>query len=162
MPLSKGDVDGEIIRCPYHGLEFGPSGQCTLIPGQDLVPQQARVRSFPTVVQDEIVWIWPGDADKADPSKIVAYPYHRPNSGWAWKAAVWHVKCNWELINDNLLDLTHLALVHKSMIGGDSTVHFNTANPGCTNGRRAAHRAVDAQFRSAAGLRQSGRLQGQG
>ena len=43
------------IRCAYHGLEFGPSGACTLIPGQDLVPQQARVRSFPIVVQDEIV-----------------------------------------------------------------------------------------------------------
>ena len=126
MPLSRGEVEGDIIRCPYHGMEFGPSGQCTLIPGQDLVPQHARVRSFPTVVLDEIVWIWPGDADKADPKKIIAYPYHRPNSGWAWKATVWHVKCNWELINDNLLDLTHLALVHKSMIGGNNTVHFDT------------------------------------
>jgi vanillate O-demethylase monooxygenase subunit len=36
------------------------------------------------------------------------------------------VKCNWELINDNLLDLTHLALVHRSMIGGDAALHFNT------------------------------------
>ena len=33
MPLAPGDVVGESIRCPYHGLEFDPSGACTLIPG---------------------------------------------------------------------------------------------------------------------------------
>ena len=33
MPLTHGDVDGDIIRCPY--------------PGQDLVPQHARVRVIP-------------------------------------------------------------------------------------------------------------------
>lgn len=34
MPLSQGECDGEIIRCTYHGLEFGPGGACTKIPGR--------------------------------------------------------------------------------------------------------------------------------
>ena len=127
MPLSEGEVDGDVLRCPYHGLEFAPSGACTLIPGQDDIPRKACVRAFRVVEQDAIIWIWPGDPQQADPDRIIAYPYHRPGSGWAWKSTSWRVQCNWQLIQDNLLDLTHLALVHKTTIGGDNNLHFNTA-----------------------------------
>ena len=33
-----------------------------------------------------------------------------------------YVQCNWQLINDNLLDLTHLAFVHETTIGNMALV----------------------------------------
>src|SRR5665213_2464818 len=53
MPLSQGgEVAGDIIRCPYHGLEFDGTGTCRKIPGQDQVPAGARIAAFPLVEQD--------------------------------------------------------------------------------------------------------------
>ena len=46
MPLSSGVVEGEALRCFYHGLEFATNGACTKVPAQDKVPSSARVRSY--------------------------------------------------------------------------------------------------------------------
>src|SRR6266404_4775529 len=38
VPLSLGTLHGSVIRCGYHGIEFGMDGKCVAIPGQDLIP----------------------------------------------------------------------------------------------------------------------------
>lgn len=124
-PLTLGEVDGEVIRCGYHGLEFGPNGACVKIPGQDLIPPSCRIKSYPVVEQDAVLWIWMGDPAKADPAQIIPYPWHNPGSGWAWKEATYVIPCHYELIHDNLLDLTHLGYVHKRTIGGNPSAHVN-------------------------------------
>ena len=48
-PLSKGRVEGDDIRCMYHGLKFDPSGACIEVPGAERIPPQFRVRTFPFV-----------------------------------------------------------------------------------------------------------------
>ncbi|GIU86929.1 MAG: (2Fe-2S)-binding protein [Acidimicrobiia bacterium] len=56
-----GRVDGEGIRCPFHGWCYdGGSGRCTDIPYTDSpkVPSRARVRAFPTVERNRMVWAW--------------------------------------------------------------------------------------------------------
>jgi vanillate O-demethylase monooxygenase subunit len=124
MPLSPGECEGEIIRCPYHGLEYDGSGRCTKIPGQDSIPRSAAVRSYPVVDRDALVWIWMGDRERADPATIPSHPYHTdPN--WVWSKIVLEVNANWQLFNDNLLDLSHLGHVHKRTIGGDPDTHAN-------------------------------------
>ena len=55
-PLSKGRIEGDDLRCMYHGLKFAPSGSCVEIPGQSVVPSHARVRAYPVVEQD--CWVW--------------------------------------------------------------------------------------------------------
>ncbi|MGE4239125.1 Rieske 2Fe-2S domain-containing protein [Ramlibacter sp.] len=125
MPLSDGAVVGNRIQCGYHGLEFDCTGRCVLIPGQADIPAAARVRSYPVVERDEVVWIWMGDEERADASKIVPYPWHNPGSGWAHRKQLYTIACNWELMNDNVMDLTHLAYVHRNTIGGNPSIHFN-------------------------------------
>jgi len=119
MPFSVGgECEGEIIRCPYHGLEFDASGICTKVPGQELIPAGAKLISFPIVEKDSMVWVWVGDADKADASKIVSYPFHG-GAGWVWSKDSLEVNANWMLLVDNLLDLSHLQYVHRKTIGGN-------------------------------------------
>ena len=67
MPLSEGHVDGEIIRCPYHGLEFGASGACIRIPGQERIPTAANVKSYPVAERDGFIWIWMGEQEQEEP-----------------------------------------------------------------------------------------------
>jgi len=124
MPLSEGHVDGEVIRCPYHGLEFAPDGACARIPGQDRIPAAAAVRSYPVCERDALIWIWMGDADKADASLIMSNPEHR-DPAWSWRPYYMHVKSNWQLLVDNILDLTHVAYIHAKTIGGHPQTHFS-------------------------------------
>jgi phenylpropionate dioxygenase-like ring-hydroxylating dioxygenase large terminal subunit len=126
MPLSAGAVEGEIIRCCYHGLEFDVTGTCTRVPGQDRVPSQAFVRSYPLVERDAVLWIWMGAAEAADATKIPAHPWH-VDPAWGWSGgAHFMVDGNWTLIIDNVMDASHLGYVHAKTIGGDPNLHFRT------------------------------------
>jgi phenylpropionate dioxygenase-like ring-hydroxylating dioxygenase large terminal subunit len=108
LPLSLGRLEGDTLRCGYHGLRFDAGGRCVEIPGQAQIPPDAAIRSYPLVERLNWVWIWMGDPKRADPELI-------PNWWWAdhpdWACAkpdMLPVACNCQLINDNLLDVTHL------------------------------------------------------
>lgn len=119
MPLSAGgECFGDVIRCPYHGLEFNVRGECTRVPGQERVPSILNIASYPLVERDALLWIWPGRPEAADPARIVSHPYHQ-DPGWAWRGGMLAVQANHQLIVDNLLDLSHLQYVHRKTIGGD-------------------------------------------
>jgi vanillate O-demethylase monooxygenase subunit len=51
-PLSRGRIEGDDLRCMYHGLKFAPSGKCVEVPGQDLIPSTAVVGSYPVIEED--------------------------------------------------------------------------------------------------------------
>ena len=124
-PLSLGEVVPEGLQCGYHGLVFDASGACVHVPGQDKIPAKARVRSYPIVEKDEFIWIWMGEAAKADTSKIIDYPIHNDYKKWPHKHAMYHIKGGAMLMVDNLMDLTHLGFVHKNTIGGNAKAHVD-------------------------------------
>src|SRR6266705_987500 len=59
-PLSMGRIEGDDIRCMYHGMKFEPGGKCIQIPGQDMIPPKRGVRSYPIVERYNLIWIWMG------------------------------------------------------------------------------------------------------
>lgn len=124
-PLHLGKVINTGIQCGYHGMVFDGAGKCVEIPGQDTIPRSAKVKSYPVVEKDEFVWIWLGDAEKADPSLIVDYPFNNDYQKWPHKRDVYHVKADYMLVVDNLMDLTHLGYVHTTTIGGNPSIHVN-------------------------------------
>ena len=118
-PLSKGRCEGDDLRCMYHGLKFAPSGRCVEIPGQSVVPPQARVRAYPAVEQDCWVWLWMGDPSLADPGLIPRALKHG-DPDWLMQTGELAYEANYQLINDNLLDLSHLSYVHANTLGRNS------------------------------------------
>jgi vanillate O-demethylase monooxygenase subunit len=122
-PLHMGKVVELGIECGYHGLTFDRSGRCVRIPGQDRIPERARVPSYPVVERDAFLWIWMGDPAKADETQIVSYPWHNDTQNWPHKHTTYHIKASATLMVDNLMDLTHLGYVHVGSIGGNPSTH---------------------------------------
>jgi vanillate O-demethylase monooxygenase subunit len=124
LPLSMGEVIGDNLRCNYHGLEYDSHGRCVRIPGQDLIPPGAEVRRLPVRERGLVIWVWVGNPARASDDLIPPFPWH-DDPAWAWKSGVFRMACNYEMLHDNLLDLSHIAYVHRYTIGGDPETHFN-------------------------------------
>jgi phenylpropionate dioxygenase-like ring-hydroxylating dioxygenase large terminal subunit len=125
LPLSCGAVEPAGLRCGYHGLLFNGSGQCIEIPGQTHIPSKARVRAYPLVEQDMILWVWISDDPEAlPPAGPPAYPVHA-DPRYKYGGNVFHYDAPYQLIHDNLLDLSHLGYVHTRTIGGNPQLHMN-------------------------------------
>jgi vanillate O-demethylase monooxygenase subunit len=119
FPLGKGCVRGDEIVCGYHGISFGPDGQCTDIPSQDFVPRSYRIPTYPLVEHGMWLWIWPGDPGKADPALLPDLKLIGHDAEGMYPGALFsfEVQGRYQLLNDNLLDLTHLAFLHGTSIG---------------------------------------------
>ena len=122
-PLTHGSIVEAGLQCGYHGLIYDADGKCVVVPGQKNIPKNAGVRAFPIVEKNRNVWIWMGDPAEADQSTIVDYPYHEDSERWPHRKVCLHVKSNYILLIDNLMDLTHLGYVHTRTIGGQPTAH---------------------------------------
>lgn len=124
-PLSMGRIEGDCIRCMYHGMKFDENGSCVQIPGQDRIPKTMKVRCYPVEERNHLVWIWMGDPALADPDLIVDY---EPLADPAWRGlpAYLHYDANWLLIVDNLSDFAHLAFVHTNTLGGSEEYAYET------------------------------------
>ena len=114
-PLSLGRVcEGKLV-CGYHGLEMGCDGKTIAMPGQRVRGFPA-IRAYPVVERHGFIWVWPGDAAKADPARI--HPLHwAENPEWAYGGGLYHIACDYRLMIDNLMDLTHETYVHANSIG---------------------------------------------
>ena len=126
-PLSQGRIEGDCIRCMYHGMKFGPDGVCVEIPGQERISSNHRVRSYPLVEKGGLLWIWMGDPARADANDIPDYaPLSDP--GWTGlpQEAYLHYQANWLLIVDNLADFSHLAFVHTNTLGGSESYAYES------------------------------------
>ncbi len=125
LPLSMGAVEARGLRCGYHGLLFDCSGTCVEVPGQEKVPAKARVPAWTVREQDQILWIWFGDTpDSLPQGDPPTYPFHgRPDFKFGGGAV--HYDAPYQLVHDNLLDLSHLGYVHVHTIGGNPAIHMN-------------------------------------
>ena len=116
MPLSLGRLEGDELVCGYHGLVYNSQGRCTHMPSQETLNPAACVRSYPVVEKHRFVWVWPGDPAKADPA-LVPDMHWNDDPAWAGDGKMIRVNCDYRLVVDNLMDLTHETFVHGSSIG---------------------------------------------
>ncbi len=114
-PLSLGFVQGDTLVCGYHGLAMGSDGKTVSMPSQ-------RVRGFPAIGSYPVheahgfVWVWPGDAAKADRTLVPQFEW-MGNPAFGYGGGLYHIACDYRLMIDNLMDLTHETYVHSNSIG---------------------------------------------
>lgn len=124
LPLSCGTVEAAGVRCGYHGMLYAPNGSCIEIPGQERIPAKAKVKSYTVVEQNQILWIWMPREDGAAPGcEPPSYPHH-DDPQYKFGSGHYHYDAPYQLIHDNLLDLSHLGYVHLKTIGGNARQHM--------------------------------------
>jgi phenylpropionate dioxygenase-like ring-hydroxylating dioxygenase large terminal subunit len=151
-PLSMGKIlPGDRVQCPYHGLEFGPSGACVHNPhGKGEISPANKVASFPVVEKHRILWVWMGD-HPADESKIPDFKVLDTEEDFAiMKLDRILVKSNYELVTDNLLDLSHTSYLHDGILGNvemvDSEISVKPEGEGIVVGRSSSNTPVPGLF----------------
>ena len=113
-PLSVGWVEGEEIRCRYHGWKFSGSGQCSEQPGEGEYAfcSRVKIRHIPVTEYMGMVFGYFGDGEPPP------FPrYQELDGGGVIRPAVYRRNCNIANILDNLLDEVHVAFVHRQAFG---------------------------------------------
>jgi len=116
FPLAKGKLQGDVLVCGYHGMQFDDSGRCVNMPSMPLVPSNANVRSYPLAERGPLVWIWMGEPDLADETMI-------PDTSWltdpGFKSVTggFSMKSDYVAMHENLLDQTHFPFLHPGTVG---------------------------------------------
>lgn len=119
LPLSAGSLVNDEVRCGYHGLVFNPQGRCTHMPSQETLNPSACVKTYPLVERHRFVWIWMGEPAKADPD-LIPDVFQNQHPDWSGDGGITDLACDYRLLVDNLMDLTHETYVHGSSIGNDA------------------------------------------
>ena len=117
VPLHRGTVEGERLRCAYHALEFDGEGKCwpnALVKGDT---SRIAAQAFPLVERHGFLWIWMGDKDCADPTKIPDYGVFAGDDRFAVAEGYTKVKADYRLVIDNLMDLSHAEFLHPHNVG---------------------------------------------
>lgn len=119
--LALGEVHGDSLACPFHGIGFDGSGRCTRIPSQspsDPIPARLRTPAYPAREAGGLLWIWP------EPGAEPAFEPRLPDFlalPQPWRRVVPRTTlCTGSYLNslENALDDSHLAYVHRATIPG--------------------------------------------
>ncbi|MGZ8348914.1 MAG: aromatic ring-hydroxylating dioxygenase subunit alpha, partial [Allosphingosinicella sp.] len=111
---------GGVVTCGYHGLAFGPTGACVRNP-HGPVTSSMRVRAFAVAERHSILWIWMGDPAQADPSKIADLSFIDETPETARIRFYMPTAANYQLLVDNIMDLSHADYLHPTTLGGIMT-----------------------------------------
>ncbi|HEX6568091.1 MAG TPA: aromatic ring-hydroxylating dioxygenase subunit alpha [Acidimicrobiales bacterium] len=115
-PLSLGTVVDDVLVCGYHGFTYDCTGACVAVPGQSRIPGRADVRAYPLVELGPWVFAWMGDPAAPDRSRLPDAPW-LTDPAWAVVSGMQPLAARYELLVDNLLDLSHETFLHAGSIG---------------------------------------------
>lgn len=117
-PLSRGEVCGDHVQCPYHGLRFDGDGRCVVNPhGSGRITPRLHLRAYPVVERHTMLWVWMGDRP-ADPDLIPDYSHLDEGAPGIVSKRDWMIiDVDYRLMADNLLDLSHANFLHDGLLG---------------------------------------------
>lgn len=116
-PLSLGKVENGSVVCGYHGLGFNGAGTCTTNPHGPITKTMC-VKSYPAFERYKAIWVWLGDAEKANPELIPPLEFQDTKYENSIGFGYIHGKANYKLYVDNIMDLSHADFLHATTLGG--------------------------------------------
>jgi phenylpropionate dioxygenase-like ring-hydroxylating dioxygenase large terminal subunit len=111
-------IAGDAIECPYHGLRFDSHGNCVHNP-HGVVPPAVRLKAYTVVERYSLVWLWWGDTASAVDELIPDFSC-LIDSRYRTIHGTIQTGAHYELVTDNLMDLSHVGFVHAGGIGSES------------------------------------------
>lgn len=114
-PLSLGYVEDGNLVCGYHGLVMGCEGKTISMPAQRVTGFPCN-KSYAVVEKMGFIWVWPGEKTLANEADLPVLEW-ADHPEWSYGGGLFHIQCDYRLMIDNLMDLTHETYVHSSSIG---------------------------------------------
>ena len=109
-----GRVEGETIRCPFHGWRWNGDGRCEAIPYSKRIPKNARARSYPVHEVDGRIYLWHHAEEKEPEWKIPKLPeFGSPDWTSRWIRYRWTIRSQPQEIMENAIDWPHFQVVHS-------------------------------------------------
>jgi len=144
-------LPGDRVQCVYHGLEFGSHGACVFNPyGGGKIVGSNRVKTYTVVEKHRVAWIWMGNREP----NLAAIPDFSVLD-IADELAITQcdritVQANYELVTDNLLDLSHTSYLHDGILGNvemaDSDITVTQDGDTLTVGRASKNAPMPGMF----------------
>lgn len=159
LTSATGRVEGDTLRCGYHGIRFASDGRCVEVPSGGPCPSKMALRTYPLVEQWQWLWVWMGDPAQADPSLI---PDHEAlgleNSLMFSEPGIrLSVNANYLMPLENLVDATHITYLHHGLIdsGNVASTPFETRVEGraVSNIRRFENEVLPQMLCASMGLK---------
>ncbi len=121
VPLSAGEVDGESLRCGYHGWEFSTKGSCLLIPGLkgESNTKGHAATAYPVFEKQGYIWVYtnPDVTPEID-------PFHIPllsDTNYNHVRQMVEAPGTLHATIENALDVPHTSFLHKGLFRGKGT-----------------------------------------
>ncbi|WP_434032810.1 Rieske 2Fe-2S domain-containing protein [Cupriavidus sp. a3] len=114
VPLHAGVVEGESIRCGYHGWTYDCTGRCIDVPylGRERLPN--GVRAYPCREVHGLIFVFPGDGALAKERPLPALP-SVADKAYKTRRFGREVKCHYSFMHENLMDMNHQFLHRRQM-----------------------------------------------
>jgi len=112
--LSRGCIEGNAVTCPFHGWQWGGDGVCAHIPYAKRIPPKARIKSWQTLEQNRLLFVW-HDPEDGPPDAEVEIPRIEAcfSDEWSdWRLVKWDIDTNCRELVDNVADMAHFGPVH--------------------------------------------------
>lgn len=108
--LSMGWVEGDCIRCLFHGWKYDGAGQCVEQPGegQSSFANKVRIPSYPTKEYLGLIFVYLGEDE---PPPLPSYPDLEQEG--VVEASTYTRACNYFNNVENGVDLFHVAWAHR-------------------------------------------------
>ncbi len=136
VALDYGRVEGDCIRCPYHGWLYDPTGQCVEQPAEpegSTFKDRVKLRAYPTREFSGLIYAYLGP----QPAPLLPLYDVLRMEGGVKTVQVQTVHANWLNHVENIVDISHLAWLHGYTFpaygGRKITYHWERTDFGANN-----------------------------
>jgi len=109
-----GRVEGDGLRCPFHGWRYDGSGRCVEVPYARKIPPKARVRAWPVVEKNGLVVVWRHARGEPPAWPVPDVPDYGSEAWTPPERREWIVRSCAQELAENSVDAAHFHFVHKT------------------------------------------------
>jgi phenylpropionate dioxygenase-like ring-hydroxylating dioxygenase large terminal subunit len=110
-----GRVEGEAIRCPFHGWLIDSDGRCVEVPYAGRVPGRARVRTWPVREANGVIMVYHHARGEPPTWELPELPEFVSREWTPFRPARhWRIRSHIQDLAENGIDTAHMPLVHRT------------------------------------------------